>query len=74
MRPSTGALTYNLGHSLIGPALALGWFYIGGPSIALVVGCVWLAHIGMDRLFGYGLKHSDSFHHTHLGYIGRGGR
>ncbi|HEY2386937.1 MAG TPA: DUF4260 family protein, partial [Candidatus Binatia bacterium] len=31
---------------------------------------IWLAHIGMDRLLGYGLKYPTSFHHTHLGRIG----
>ncbi len=24
----------------------------------------------MDRIFGYGLKFGDNFHHTHLGWIG----
>ena len=26
----------------------------------------------MDRIFGYGLKFGDNFHHTHLGWIGKG--
>lgn len=25
----------------------------------------------MDRIFGYGLKYSDDFKHTHLGMIGK---
>jgi hypothetical protein len=29
------------------------------------------AHISMDRALGYGLKYEDSFHHTHLGIIGK---
>lgn len=29
------------------------------------------AHIGMDRLLGYGLKYPTGFRHTHLGRIGR---
>ena len=28
-------------------------------------------HASMDRIFGYGLKFNDSFHHTHLGWIGK---
>ncbi|HUO46224.1 MAG TPA: DUF4260 domain-containing protein [Acidimicrobiia bacterium] len=72
LRPSTGAGIYNLGHSLIGPALFFAWYWVGGPSVVLVVAAVWLAHIGMDRLFGYGLKFADAFTHTHLGEIGRG--
>jgi hypothetical protein len=31
----------------------------------------WLAHIGADRLLGYGLKYGDNFQHTHLGQLGR---
>jgi hypothetical protein len=70
-RPSTGALTYNAGHTLVGPALLLAWFWIGAPTFIFAFGSTWLAHIGMDRAFGYGLKFADSFNHTHLGEIGR---
>jgi hypothetical protein len=68
--PRIGALTYNLGHTLVGPALLFLWHWLGGPDGVLVAGWIWLAHIGMDRLFGYGLKFSDAFTHTHLGNIG----
>ncbi|MGH3030008.1 MAG: DUF4260 family protein [Gaiellaceae bacterium] len=27
---------------------------------------LWLAHIGIDRLLGYGLKYPDRFRETHL--------
>lgn len=69
--PSLGAITYNIGHTLVGPALLFGWYWLGGTVAVLVVACIWLAHIGMDRLFGYGLKYPDAFTHTHLGTIGR---
>jgi hypothetical protein len=69
--PSLGAITYNIGHTLIGPGLLFGWYWLGGPAIVLALAWVWMAHIGMDRLFGYGLKYSDAFTHTHLGTIGR---
>jgi hypothetical protein len=68
--PRAGAAVYNLGHMLAGPAALLAWAWAGGPVAALAVGAVWLAHIGLDRAFGYGLKHADGFHHTHLGLIG----
>lgn len=73
LRPSTGAAVYNLGHSLIGPALLFAWWWYDGSVWAIAFGSIWLAHIGMDRMFGYGLKFSDGFNHTHLGEIGRGG-
>ena len=66
-----GAFTYNLGHSLIGPAI-LTLFYISTDNHALLfITLVWLFHIFVDRGLGYGLKHSTSFHHTHLGPIGK---
>lgn len=68
--PRAGAATYNTVHSLIGPAVLLAWAWAGGPGWAFAIGAIWLAHIGMDRAFGYGLKHADGFHHTHLGLIG----
>ena len=69
-----GAAVYNLGHWLLWPAvlLALG---IPNDRVALIAaGSIWLAHIGMDRALGYGLKLEDGFSHTHLGIIGRPGR
>ena len=42
-----------------------------GSQWLLLAGIVLFGHASMDRLFGYGLKFSDSFHHTHLGKIGR---
>ncbi len=74
VNPRVGATTYNLGHNLLVPALLFGWYLLDGPSWTLPVAWVWVAHIGMDRLFGYGLKFGDAFTHTHLGTIGPRGR
>ena len=67
-----GAFLYNLGHTSIMPITLL---FIGRlvPSITMytAIGFLWLAHIGMDRLFGYGLKLHKGFKHTHLGTIGK---
>ena len=46
-----GANLYNLVHT---------------TPLAGALGLIWLAHIGMDRLLGYGLKYHDHFQHTHL--------
>ncbi|HEY7564697.1 MAG TPA: DUF4260 domain-containing protein [Acidimicrobiia bacterium] len=72
--PRLGAAIYNLGHTLIWPLGLLAFGMISDTRWLEVAGAVWLAHIGMDRALGYGLKHSDSFQHTHLGLIGRGRR
>ncbi len=66
-----GALVYNLAHSYPLPTLlgAVGLWQDSPLVQALAV--VWFAHIGMDRMLGYGLKYDDGFAHTHLGGMGR---
>jgi hypothetical protein len=61
-----GALTYDVTHLEALPlALAVGG-YLGGSDLALKLGLIWLAHIGMDRAIGYGLKYPTHFKDTHL--------
>lgn len=65
-----GAWIYNIGHSLVVP-LTLGTFaLLAEHLLSGGITLVWLAHIGMDRAFGYGLKSTQGFRHTHLGTIG----
>lgn len=66
-----GALLYNVGHSVVLPLLFLAWGFARGMPMMLAFGCIWVAHIGMDRALGYGLKFETSFKETHLGSIGR---
>jgi hypothetical protein len=69
--PRIGAITYNLVHNWILAAvlLALGWWLpVAGLALA---GAIVLAHVGMDRALGYGLKLPTDFRDTHLGRIGR---
>lgn len=66
-----GAATYNLFHTEIGP-LALGALAVYREwPFGLAIALVWLAHVGMDRTLGYGLKLPTAFRETHLGRIGR---
>lgn len=69
--PGPGAVTYNLAHNLATALvlLAVGWFAAIAP-IALA-GAILVAHVGMDRTLGYGLKLPTDFRDTHLGRIGR---
>lgn len=69
--PRLGAIGYNLGHTVVGPLAMIAAWFGGAPSGFLAGGSIWLAHIGMDRALGYGLKLRDGFEHTHLGRIGR---
>ena len=69
--PKTGALAYNLAHTMAFPvALALTGT-LAGSSTLTALGLIWLAHIGMDRALGYGLKLETGFQDTTLGRIGR---
>lgn len=69
--PRAGATAYNLAHSEIGPiALGVASLVAGLPTLAPIA-LIWLAHVGMDRALGYGLKYPTAFGHTHLGRVGR---
>jgi Domain of unknown function (DUF4260) len=72
--PRLGALTYNAAHNwTIGIAvLGIGW-WLAVPGV-LLAGAILVAHVGMDRALGYGLKLPTAFEDTHLGRIGREGR
>jgi hypothetical protein len=65
--PRIGAACYNLAHTYPLPAAlaAVGWQTNSDLSIALAL--IWLAHIGVDRAVGYGLKYPTGFKDTHLG-------
>ncbi|HEY8428519.1 MAG TPA: DUF4260 domain-containing protein [Sandaracinaceae bacterium] len=67
--PRFGALLYNAAHAYVGPALLAGAaFALGAPAL-LLGALIWSAHVGFDRMLGYGLKYGR-FTDTHLGRIG----
>ena len=69
--PRSGAIVYNAAHSYMAPVtLMTAGFALAQPLI-LSVAMIWMAHIGIDRALGYGLKYSAGFGFTHLGRIGR---
>lgn len=67
-----GSWTYNLFHTYAVPILfAVSGILAQQPALVLPA-IIWAAHIGFDRMLGYGLKLPTSFQDTHLGRIGRG--
>jgi hypothetical protein len=69
--PRAGAIVYNAAHSYMAPmALMTTGFALSSPLV-LSIAMIWLAHIGIDRALGYGLKYAAGFGFTHLGRIGR---
>jgi hypothetical protein len=68
--PRGGAITYDLVHH---KAVAVTAYVVGaslGSPVLQLVGVIILGHSSLDRVFGYGLKYTDSFKHTHLGQLG----
>jgi hypothetical protein len=69
--PRIGALTYNAVHNLVLALALLGIGWGAGIAPLAFIGAVLIAHVGMDRALGYGLKLATGFADTHLGRIGR---
>ena len=61
-----GAAVYNAGHTYIAPAALAAYGLFQAQPLALEIALVWIAHIGFDRLLGFGLKYQTAFGHTHL--------
>jgi len=64
--PRLGTLTYNLAHTTALPLVLGAIGVLGDGSIAIQVALAWLAHIGVDRALGLGLKYPSAFNDTHL--------
>ena len=63
---SIGALVYNIGHTYLIPLLFLILSVSLKLDLPLALSLIWIAHIGMDRTVGYGLKYPSQFKETHL--------
>ena len=70
--PRAGALVYNAAHSYLGPVMLMTTGLALASPLVLSIAMIWLAHIGIDRALGYGLKYQAGFAFTHLGKIGKG--
>jgi len=64
--PRVGAATYDVVHTTVLP-IALGVAgFLADAALPVQVALIWLAHIGLDRALGYGLKYPTQFKDTHL--------
>ncbi len=68
--PRVGAAIYNFGHWLVWPLLAFAVGYGTGRRVWMAAGIIWLAHIALDRMLGFGLKYPTAFKDTHLQHVG----
>jgi hypothetical protein len=62
-----GAAVYNAGHTYAAPAALAAYGLFQAQPLALEIALIWIAHIGFDRLLGFGLKYQTAFGHSHLG-------
>ena len=65
--PCRGARIYNAFHTYTLPITLglLGWLLHAKGLVPCAL--IWVNHIGVDRLLGYGLKYPTGFGFTHLG-------
>ena len=64
-----GASVYNLFHTYLLPMALAAYGLLAAPPLFLHLALIWLAHIGFDRLLGYGLKYASGFKDTHLSRV-----
>jgi hypothetical protein len=70
--PRWGARIYNAFHSYVTPAtLAVTALLLRSPA-PVPFALIWINHIGVDRMLGFGLKYSNGFGWTHLSKLGGG--
>ena len=65
----SGAISYNIGHSLILPLLISADSDMVYGKFLPPISIIWLAHIAIDRALCYGPKNIAGFHATILGKL-----
>ena len=64
-----GAAVYNAAHTLTGPLLLLIYVTLAKQMSLVPYVLIWIAHIGVDRVLGFGLKYPTHFKDTHLQHV-----
>ena len=64
-----GAVLYNFIHTYSLALLVIVCGLLFSNQLVLALGLVLTAHIGMDRMLGYGLKYPTDFKDTHLNRV-----
>ena len=64
-----GAILYNLFHTYFVPIVIIICGILMHNDVLLMLSLIWVAHIGMDRMVGYGLKYPTHFKDSHFDNI-----
>lgn len=66
VNPRVGAAVYNVAHTYVTPLAIGGIAFALKASLLGSIALIWTAHVGFDRMLGYGLKRPSGFQDTHL--------
>jgi hypothetical protein len=69
MGPAVGAAIYDIAHTSSLPVILAAIGVVADAETLVQLGLIWLAHIGVDRAIGYGLKYPTGFKDTHLQHV-----
>jgi hypothetical protein len=61
-----GTITYNLVHNYLLAIILIAIGVLWENVLLISLGLILSAHVGIDRLIGYGLKYPTHFKGTHL--------
>ena len=61
-----GTVSYNLAHTLSLPLILLVAALILPAPGLVPYALIWISHIALDRMLGFGLKYPSAFKDTHL--------
>ena len=64
-----GSALYNFAHTYLTPAILLAIAYFATKPQLSPFALIWTAHIGIDRLLGFGLKYPTHFKDIHLQHV-----
>lgn len=64
-----GAAVYNFVHTILAPGVLIVIAILTFRQQLLPFAFIWTAHIGFDRMLGYGLKYPTRFQDTHLQHV-----
>jgi hypothetical protein len=65
----TGSIIYNIVHSCVLPFILFMIGLLYDHALTMQIAVIWFAHIGTDRLVGYGLKYPNDFKTSHLSRV-----
>jgi CHASE2 domain-containing sensor protein len=73
-RPCRAARIYNAAHTYFVPITLAVCALLLKAQALVPIALIWVNHIGVDRMLGYGLKYQTGFGWTHLGKLGKEAR